>query len=451
MKRAAEYRGYWWLPSRPEGRVHGILNVSTRERMVLDLDGTLIDSKPFEHVDFRPDIVLGQSMDGTVITLLRCIQLDITIGLMSGLRSQKLLVQTVLVGFHFKALEDVKFKSVAVEFADISDWTRSSGFAFKQDGRTTIISYTTLPSITASIANTKFAIEFSEGFHSKRSDVGFAPKTYFQIETESLSTLESLANLILRLQQLLALAIDDTVFPRSVTGFTPDSVIEIKGERISTPIEIYYRYGGNANELSRADSLLKFNDIVGNFEPILKNWLEKAQLLEPVFFGYFGSMYHHTMYLEQKFLAYVQAVESYHRRRIDGLGIPQQAYEAIYPKIMEQIPSEQKDWFDGKLRYNEPSLRRRLKELLSKLPWIDVGNGAFVNDTVVTRNYLIHFDEKSKDAAKSGKELLLLTLKLELLLKSILLQELGFTPEDVESRIKGSRTYEILRHETGSS
>jgi hypothetical protein len=156
------------------------------------------------------------------------------------------------------------------------------------------------------------------------------------------------------------------------------NTIEIGGEKIREPIEIVYRYA--TAQVAETESFMLFNysEIANRLDDVLGNWLAKANMLEPVLFGYFGPLYHPEMYLEQKFLAYAQAIESYHRRVFDGPGIPPEIYSKIIPEIMAIAPKEHNDWFDSKLGYNEPSLRQRLKALLKKIDWIDFGGSEFM-------------------------------------------------------------------------
>lgn len=68
----------------------------------------------------------------------------------------------------------------------------------------------------------------------------------------------------------------------------------------------------------------------------------------------------------------------------------------------------------------------------------------FANKVTITRTYLTHHDEDLKDIAATGEELSKLTQKLQLLIKMILLFELGFEQKQIETMIKRTDTYRML-------
>lgn len=79
--------------------------------------------------------------------------------------------------------------------------------------------------------------------------------------------------------------------------------------------------------------------------------------------------------------------------------------------------------------------------MADRFPWIDFGGKEFVNKVVTTRNYLTHYDRSLKDLAASRDDLQKLTLKLELLIKMVLLFELGFEQKQTETMIKRTNAY----------
>jgi hypothetical protein len=76
-----------------------------------------------------------------------------------------------------------------------------------------------------------------------------------------------------------------------------------------------------------------------------------------------------------------------------------------------------------------------MKELFS--PYVDyfgtVNVNALIQDVVVTRNYLTHFDKSLESSAKAGADLWIICQKLEALFQLHLLSRLGFTTEQISS------------------
>lgn len=71
MNEKFEYQGYWWLPSADEEKVPGILKFDPEDGASLDLLGSLKGLKGV--IDpLEPEIILGLSADGKLITLQDC-------------------------------------------------------------------------------------------------------------------------------------------------------------------------------------------------------------------------------------------------------------------------------------------------------------------------------------------------------------------------------------------
>lgn len=71
MNEKFEYQGYWWLPGAGEDKVPGILKFDPDNGATLNLLGSL---KGFEGLidPLDPEIILGLSSDGKLITLKDC-------------------------------------------------------------------------------------------------------------------------------------------------------------------------------------------------------------------------------------------------------------------------------------------------------------------------------------------------------------------------------------------
>jgi hypothetical protein len=110
------------------------------------------------------------------------------------------------------------------------------------------------------------------------------------------------------------------------------------------------------------------------------------------------------MFLEVQFLLIIYALEAYHRRTTKNQELPIEEHNQRIASILGSCPSEYREWLHQKLEYtNEPRLRRRIKELISKyeqvfMSYVD-NIGAFVDKIVNTRNYFTHYDSSLKNSA----------------------------------------------------
>lgn len=148
-------------------------------------------------------------------------------------------------------------------------------------------------------------------------------------------------------------------------------------------------------------------EISSAIEMLAENWFRSLQLLEPVYDLLFGTLFGRDTFVRTKFLNLTQALESFHRRTQDATYITPDDYSNVLATLIAAVPSGVPDPLKGRLseslRYaNGYSLRKRLKQLLGTLDPRTV-QSLKISDVpgtaeliVKTRNYLTHFDEKSR-------------------------------------------------------
>ena len=196
-----------------------------------------------------------------------------------------------------------------------------------------------------------------------------------------------------------------------------------------------------------------FKDISDNFEAILKNWIEKSKILQPVYDLYFGTLYNPSMYTQHQFLSLIQALESYHRRKYVAKYISDKDFSGLYERLIEAIPQDIRSDFKKslyqKMKYlNEFSLRKRLKKIFKNhgglVDSIIQNQVNFIEDVVNTRNFLTHSNKELESKSKKGKELYWLTRKMKFLLEICLLSELGITDESIKSLVSRNQKYQYL-------
>ena len=170
--------------------------------------------------------------------------------------------------------------------------------------------------------------------------------------------------------------------------------------------------------------------------------------MDPVYRLYLGTVYNPQMFLAQRFLNLVQALEAYHRRTTTTLDLPEDEHEKRMEAILGAVPEEYREWLEGKLQYsNELNLRKRIKHIFAEHPQtVDsvVGSSSkakkiFVNKVIDTRNYRTHFDESLKDRAARGEELHRINDKLGHLMEMCLMAEIGFEDDEIKNAVTGPR------------
>lgn len=449
-----EYKGIWWLPDKPKKRISGTLRFAPNEGAILDLTGSFKDIRDINKI-LKSEIILGISSNGKEITLYNCFETKSSFSF-PGFPTSSFYADMVFIGAHFQKLENIKFKSISVHYLHLDEWANISGFDIQPPlpDREVVIKYKAPEPIKASI-NDDYTIHIIiKAKNPTRSvvqkEVSITQKTYIQIKALEEKSFEEYMKVMNHIQNFLSLGVMEPVYPLIIEGTAEVCKTMIKDKPYYPPIKIFYRLtdiSTVSKTLLPFNMLFTFRDISDRFEGFLKNWFGKAELLEPVYDLYFGTLFNPRMYLQNQFLSLVQAIESYHRRIMKNYESPEEEHDKRIEEILNTIPEKNKEWLKSRLEYsNEPTLRSRLREIFDEYPEI-VNNliedkGAFIHKVVVTRNYLTHYDSSLRDQAAEREELYHITQKLKILLEVCLLAQLGFSFDDIKSLISRNKRYQ---------
>ncbi|HJH27711.1 MAG TPA: hypothetical protein C5S37_13335 [Methanophagales archaeon] len=440
-----KYEGKWWLPDKPEEKIIGTLKYTPGKEVVLDLEGSFGDLRDIKE---RPTI-LGFSPEGKYITLYKCVG-PWTSYHIPGYPKSSFHAIYVFIGAHFQKKEDIKFKRLYVHYSHLNEWVDISGFEKEHDIQHLFdkeekeIKYKLPKSIQAAINDDyKIFIDFRAYPESSEQEVCIKQRTYIKIEPSEERSFGEFLNILHHIQNFLSLGTMKPVYPLTIEGIT----------EANNPVEIFYSlpYTSKAPmKLPPFDMLFTFKDISDRFEVFLRNWFEKADLLEPVYDLYFGTLYTPDMYIQHQFLSLIQAIESFHRRRYGGKYLPDDDYKRVRDVLENAIPDEvennHRQSLESRIRYgNEFSLRTRLKEIFDKyqenLNEFIERKEAFIGCVVDTRNYLTHYEEDPEKCVARGEDLYHFIQKLKILLEICLLTELGFSSEEIKDLFSRNRRF----------
>ena len=393
-------------------------------------------------------------MDNTPITLTSLIWPPSIPVIPSGtmrLTTSTVNADIVIVGEHFERDEEVGFERLIVEYLHLDAWAGVSGFeiAFVDDPDTRPISVRhELPEPIAADVGGEYKVNLFFGSGFEASPRPFTSATITQVAELAISfsekkSLRYLRDIAYRLQHLISLGTRRSAFPVAMWGATGPM-----GE--ARRVGIYYRTLGRTGTIKHRpehhEMLFSLQDLPGGFGPAVEKWLARAEILDPVYQRYLGTVYNPRMFLEQRFLNLAQALEAYHRRTTTTLDLPEDEHRKRMESILGAVPEEHREWLEGKLRYsNEPSLRKRIKHIFDGHPQtVDsvVGTSgqdkrSFVNKVIDTRNYRTHLDKSLEDRAARGEELHRINDKLRKLLEMCLMAEIGFEDDEIKKAVTG--------------
>lgn len=194
----------------------------------------------------------------------------------------------------------------------------------------------------------------------------------------------------------------------------------------------------SAKKLTKHDYLFSLSELKkANFS----QWQETSTIMEPIIELYIDSLYNQNLSISRHFLNMVQALETYHSRRI---ACSLQEYKKRVERLLELRPeafreTDRKLLLDG--CKNFITLRSRIADLLLA----DYRFHFFTGDIELlefpqliadTRNYYTHYNSKQRDKVLKGEDLVTTFHILRNILEFYLLQELGFEEDFIHERIE---------------
>jgi hypothetical protein len=448
MVETLEYEGIWWLPQKETQQFRGKLTVSQGKSGRLTL--ITFELHSLELPENKTDLIVGHSTDGKKVTLYKCYLTNHSTKLINNgasVEEFEFISLFAFVGIHFTSVGDINFKNLSVRYTNIDNWANISGFRTRLPKKftpnTSIAIRYRLPKRVKLTSVTDFEIVVSFSY----SNFNLTPTTHAEIAQKSWINflpktsrkMEEYLEIIRTMQNFLSLIMTKPTFPIEIQGQN-ESEQEKFGEKITyPPIQIYVNQpfiDSDSTNIQDYSMLFTLRDIMKN-KRIVKHWFERDEILKPTADLYFSTLYQPRMYLNNEFLNLAQALETYHRRTMKNFELPNSKHQSRIRAILRKTPEKYRGWLERKLTYsNEPSLRKRLKDICDKCPsgvLSKTGNvDAFIDLTVNTRNYWTHFDERIKAKAATDVRLVYLVSNLRLLLITCFLKEMGVTNDEID-------------------
>lgn len=442
--------GEWWQPGLEPDHYTGSLELRDGEPDILILRG---EFSPFDSPE--ENRIVGRSLGHGDVTLERVYRSKKSSRFGSEREVQaRYEAWTAHVGILEESDDPIEYDTVGVQFSHLEEWVyRSVYFDVDYDDGSFIVQLSEQPRQPAVIEYDGFEIEFilrGPRRAESLSEVRFSYSVGLQIRTESKRPISDFNEIIRRLQNFFSLALSTPTDVKSVQGFTPSAERTLRnGRQIREPVEIrqfgtFYR--PSESDFHSPQALLPFGKFAGEVAEIVRKWLAFYEELEPVLVNYFSTVHASKMYREHRFLSLTQAVESLHRRRFKGRYMPDDEYRSgLYQELVDSIP----DYVDRDFRAalsngfkyaNEYSLRKRVRELVEKLPdgisHLFRQSNRFANEVADSRNYLVHLTDEKEKEYERAESIDVLADHLELVLQTLLMRELGIDDEKISESIE---------------
>lgn len=440
--------GYFWLPENEDRKIPGTLTISNGGDIELEVVGLFDES--IQAINGNDDLsrIIGHIEKDGLVTLDNCFYTKKNISF-GGISKSKVCVNRVLSGAAYDKDEPVTFNSLSFSVDCFDEWVGISGIKVNNDreNKTADITYKPPENIDYQLDNGMLlAICFAyalPGFPNT-TEAKITQRAYFKLVSEDLRSLGDFTEVAYKLTNLMCFAIDTTVTLNNLIATSSEIQREIsEGRRHPVPIRIYYPsipFSEEVPKKSFHQMLFSYRAITSNAQDVFNNWINAYEIIAPALSLYFSTKIGAQKYLDGKFLALAQGLETYHRRTSDEKLMDSNEFESLVSEIIKACPEQNLEWLKGRLMHgNEINLGKRLKRIIE--PFKDkLGNSkernSLLRKIVDTRNYLTHYNEDLKDSAAQGSELRGLCQKMEAIFQLHFLKVIGFSDEEISAVIK---------------
>lgn len=439
LDKKIEKIGEFWLPDNPEVKFFGNLLIDENGHTSLKLLGNLHNIRPLENFDEIFDIE-GKIEDFNYIKLVDCLYTHLNFNANNLCRAE-IFAHIALLCKNEEIAQNKLFQSYRFKLDYLGQWMLDGGVNHTFGNDNTITMTYSQPSKlrfnisddfdveiffqwSATISSTIGSNSFNEDVYIRLLSIrGYLPLKVF-IETSNriknlISFITSRPNFIS--ESFISHEIDDEIYDYESIQLLYESLNLIESKNDSLQMLFYYP------------------QVREKIDLLFKNWLSLYNNIEPTLKLFFSVLYSNNMYIESKFLAYAQALESLHRRTTNERLMSEEAYNALCSTLENACPTEHLEWLKGKLKYgNEISFRKRIKQTIEPFQEL-IGEKKSINNLInkilITRNYMTHYDIGIENQSANFEELMIVNMKIELILIVNILSLVGFTSDEINAII----------------
>ncbi|WP_415905390.1 HEPN domain-containing protein [Neptuniibacter sp. QD48_55] len=436
--------GYFWLPHSEDKKIPGTLSILDGGKIELEVVGLFDES--IEALNGNDDLsrIIGHIEKDGLVTLEDCFYKTKNIAF-GGISKSLVYVRKVISGVAYEQDEKAIFNTVSFTVEGINEWVGITGInvVHSDDFKTATISYDPQEELIYNLRS-GFKLHIFFGYTlpgcGDTTEARITHQTYFKLSSEVARDFSEFSKIVHQVTYLLCFALDSTVTISDVCATCNDITIEIsEGNIRPANIKLYYQslpFSEDLPNLDKHKMLFRFSDIRENAEQVFNKWLSTYSIIRPSIGLYFSAVSGDHKYLDGKFLALAQGLETYHRRTSTETLMDVAEFRSMVASLLWNCPKSRRKWLKGRVLYgNEINLGQRIKRVINPYKSY-IGNSKqrtkFVRSVVNTRNYLTHYSEElEKDSAKAS-ELWVLCQKMEAVFQLHLLQQLEFKESDIQ-------------------
>jgi hypothetical protein len=397
--------------------------------------------------EWRIPRIVGRISDDGCVTLEDCVFRQKKIS-SSGVVNATLEPRLIIIGALYEPNEEILLDRFRFSLEGLEEWLRwEPAKIFRRPELSMIELRHTIPSEISFALKSGAILKFGsiDSITPGRSSTFIKSKAYIEIIRQDPEEIEEFIRLCRRIRAFFSLATDRSVNIFDVVAHSRFATSGVGEEKYEIPLKVFYKSTldvRNNERLHWRQMLFSIGAIRDSVPDIINAWLAAYDTVAPAIHLYFGSVEGGHKYVQARFLALAQAIETYHRRTAEGTRWPEPDFQSLVSEILSDAKPQHRNLLEEKLRYaNELPLRARVKSLLAAFPsqfGTKKERSAFCDIIVSTRNYLTHYDKRSEAHVPQGAQLWAICMKMEILLKLHLLKYISFSDAQIDDIVNQS-------------
>lgn len=402
-----ELTGEWWLPENPDASAYGRLKYSPEGGLELE---TVASGDVFPHHTPIPWIH-GETGDGRRVTLRNCFVLAWSLNMPGGILARTY-AQQAFVGMHAASDQQLSMLTLRARIVNLAEWLGVSGLDTQEAfGRIIGIQFGQpgprgLGQFGGALMTASFELSGSVEPPRRPLRLNVEQHAWLEIAPRRARRFDALNEQLERFLALLSFASAVDCALLEVQGTARVPVTEFGGRTIRERRAVWVLFERTTTAVTRQMSermLFRYDDVAAHKLMPIVRWFRRWDRFGPVINVYLSGLPTRQLHNEYRFLAFVQALEGYDRRKRPG-------------RI------DLKDRLDAMVAALPASIRTHVPARFAEL----------AKDT---RHYFSHWEPSLEPKAAKGEDLVYLTRGVKLLFEITLLIELGFTKTQIAQAV----------------
>ncbi len=399
--------------------------------------------------------VMGENPYGTFVTLLDCLRSNTKIN-MAGITSESITSNMAVIGRSHLPAAPIRFKTAGLRFSYLNHWVGRDAIESDMvhgEPLGFVIRYQKPPAIPMPLGDADITIGFTFGAHTGAYRAEISENANIFVDNPGDRSIDAiLGDFVMPLQSLLAFATD-----------TPNEIEEVhlvgeddRGERdellsfnlVNNPI---FRLEQEKEFLSDQEMLFTLDDALAAGLNIFRNWFDFARKHDAFCTVYFAQIHAQARYLDDNFsklmsaftLLCASSLEPSSRAQafVGGIAALRGAHfaEAEQDYLVESIPTAT----EVEMPFHLLRLLEENCELMGQI--IDGDFSDFVAAAVNTLSYVERRASQPRRRFWQGEHLYHATRTIRMLIKIIILKQLGFDADRVKTLIERNNYFLYLK------